>query len=91
MSMYSMFFGKNPDASVILATLGLSESDVERFRDCFIRENEIVIYTRTGGDNREYYPNTALTENEHYLRDEDDDVDCTYASYYFSFPARTLA
>ena len=34
MSLYNMLFGVNRAAPVLLATLGLTESDVPRFRDC---------------------------------------------------------
>ena len=47
-----MLFGMNPLSSVILATLGLRTADVGRFRDCFICNGEIAVYTRNGGGNR---------------------------------------
>jgi len=82
-----MLFGKNVNTEIVLAIIGLKESDVERFRDCGMDEDGILVYTRTGGGNREYYPNEKLTTNPYYRYDEDDDFDCTYASYYFNFPA----
>ena len=90
MSLYNTLFGKNPDTADILSALSLSEASIQRFRDCWIDEdnNRIVIYTRTGGNNREYFPNEALTSHPLYLYDEDDDFDNTYASYYFSLPSR---
>jgi hypothetical protein len=86
--MYNMLFGKNPDTKTILSALSLTELDVERFRDCWIdgKEDKIVIYTRTGGGNREDYPNSALVNHPLYLYDEDDDFDPTYAYYYFAIP-----
>jgi hypothetical protein len=86
--MYNLLFGKNPETADILKVIGLAESDVERFRDCGVDQahNQIWVYTRTGGGNREDYPNEALTSSPHYLYDEDDDFDCTYATYYFSIP-----
>lgn len=88
MSLYNMLFGKNPDTAPILAALNLSEGMIERFRDVWIDEDEnrIVIYTRTGGGNREYYQNEVLTSHPLYIRDEDDDFDSTYAKYYFAIP-----
>lgn len=109
MSLYNMLFGVNAGAPLLLATLGLNVGDVPRFRDCYIEGDKIVIYTRTGGGNRDYYDseqscrdcypeyfegadtpsgpwNSDLQENEYYLYDEDDDFDCTYASFYFRFP-----
>ena len=55
MSLYNMLFGVNSAAPALLATLGLTVNDVPRFRDCFIEGNNIVIHTRTGGGNRDYY------------------------------------
>ena len=61
-------------------------------------EPVIAIYTRNGGGNREcwcdQHPepgclaaiNEALTAHPLYLRDADDDFDCTYATFYFSAP-----
>lgn len=86
MSMYNLLFGKNKNSEVILALLGLKENDIERYRDVWMDEEGITIYTRTGGGNREDYPNEKLTSHPCYLRDEDDDGDCTYANYYFKFP-----
>jgi hypothetical protein len=55
MSLYNMLFGVNSAATVLLATLGLTLNDVPRFRDCYIDGEHIVIHTRTGGGNRDYY------------------------------------
>lgn len=88
MSLYNLMFGKNTDTKEVLAIIGLEEWEIERFRDCWIdeEENRICILTRTGGWNREDYPNVVLTTNQYYLYDEDDDFDNTYATYYFSIP-----
>lgn len=54
MSLYNMLFGVNYKSAVILAVLGLTPSDVGRFRDSFITpEGQIAIYTRNGGGNRD--------------------------------------
>ena len=55
MSLYNMLFGVNSAAPVLLATLGLTANDVPRFRDCYLDGEQIVIHTRTGGGNRNYY------------------------------------
>jgi hypothetical protein len=88
MSLYNLMFGVNPAANVLLATLGLTQGDVPRFRDCFIQGKEIIIHTRTGGGNRESYEeeNEELTRNPFYIGDEDDDFDSTYANFAFRFP-----
>lgn len=86
MSLYNLLFGMNPNTEILLAIIGLKQADIERYRDCGFTDDGIYVYTRTGGGNREDYPNEKLTSNEYYLRDQDDDFDCTYATYYFKFP-----
>lgn len=88
MSLYNMLFGMNPNTDIILALLGMKIQDIERFRDCGIdyTKKQIWIYTRTGGGNREDYPNVILTHHPCYISDADDDFDCTYATYVFKFP-----
>lgn len=114
MSIYGMFFKMNNITPVLLAMLGLKEEDVPRLRDCYIDGEKIVIYTRTGGGNRDYYDseescranypeyfdgkdnpagpwNSTLTANPYFLYDEDDDLDSTYAHFYFKFPEEYAA
>jgi len=50
--MYNLIHGRNPAAGIILATLGFRPEDVGRFRDAFITEGKIAIYTRNGSGNR---------------------------------------
>lgn len=93
MSIYGMFFKMNNATPVLLAMLGLKEEDVPRLRDCYIDGENIVIYTRTGGRNRDYYDNenSTLTANPYFLYDEDSDFDSTYAHFYFKFPEEYAA
>ena len=88
MGMYNMIFGQNPMSDAILATLGLTREDTGRFRDCFVSNGEIAVYTRNGGGNREDYQDIFDNLSKHfcYLRNEDDEFDCTYATIYFKFP-----
>lgn len=88
MSLYNMLFGENELADAILATLGLTKSNFGRYRDCFITENKIAVYTRNGGGNREDYQHIfdTLSTHPNYLYDKDDEFDYTYATIYFSFP-----
>jgi hypothetical protein len=84
-----MVFGVNPLAQALLEILEIDYRDVPRFRDCFLsKENTIIVYTRTGGGNREEYQsqNDAMKLHKRYLRDEDDSLDCTYAIFHFSIP-----
>lgn len=86
MSLYNMLFGTNPAAGILLELLGLSPNDFYRFRDCYLTENgEIAVYTRDGGGNRDDNT-TDVCSHPNYLRDENDDFDCTYVTYYFSVP-----
>ena len=55
MSLYNMLFGVNPSAGVLLGMLGTDIGGVPRFRDCYLSGDNIVIHTRTGGGNRDYY------------------------------------
>jgi hypothetical protein len=92
--MYNMVFGENRMGPAILATLGLSTGDFMRYRDCHVANGKIAVYTRMGGNNREMWRDEAtnedrydkLTSHKHYLDDQDDDFDNTYATFYFGFP-----
>ena len=53
--MYNIVFGENPLGEVLLAVLGLNTQSVGRYRDAFVSNGEIVVYTRNGGGNRECY------------------------------------
>lgn len=86
MSFYNMLFGQNPSTEQILSLLNLKKEDIERFRDCGIDGDGIYIFTRTGGGNRESYPNEILTSHPLYKYDFDDSFDNTYAYYYFESP-----
>ena len=49
--------------------------------------DEIHVYTRVGGGNRNCgFGEEELQQHPNYLRDEDDDFDSTYATYIFSVP-----
>tara|TARA_Y100000310_G_C20561830_1_gene753463 strand:+ start:509 stop:943 length:435 start_codon:yes stop_codon:yes gene_type:complete len=86
--MYGMLFGQNGLAPALLGALGLTRDDFGRFRDAGVAGGEIYVYTRCGGGNRADYGEVfeAMGKHANYLRDEDDDFDCTYCAFYFSFP-----
>ena len=52
MSLYNQLFGFNPAASWLMRRLNINPLHVPRFRDCFLLDGKIAIYTRTGGGNR---------------------------------------
>lgn len=90
MSLYNICNGVNPAVFFILPMLGEKHpDDYPRFRDCFLRgdNNEIHVYTRVGGGNKNCgYGEEELRKHPNYLREFDDEYDCTYATYVFSVP-----
>lgn len=103
MSMYNLVHGVNPFAGILLQALGITHAQVPRFRDCWWTGEHIVLYTRTGGGNREAYEKGGAYAEDHqgpwnddlrliegYVRDEDDSYDTTYAAFYYT-PSPTLA
>lgn len=83
-----MINGVNPATFFILPMLGEKHPDnYPRFRDCFVDNNEIHVYTRVGGGNRNCeFGEEKLQQHPNYLRDFDDEYDSTYATYVFSIP-----
>lgn len=85
-----MLFGTNPFSGVLLKAIDLNLVDIPRFRDCYLNENgsKIVVYTRTGGGNREDYEreNDFLADHPGFISDCDNDFDCTYASFFYEVP-----
>jgi hypothetical protein len=83
-----MLFGVNPDTETLLGLLGKSKAEFGRFRNVYMEDGYIVVYTRNGGGNREDYEEVFDEMSEHpwYSHDEDDSFDCTYASIYFKVP-----
>jgi len=64
-----------------------------RFRDIYFQNEEgsepkIILYTRNGGGNREWYQYVfdLLEKHPLYIADYDDDFDCTYAYIEFKAP-----
>jgi hypothetical protein len=88
MSLYNMIFGVNKLSPMILATLNLSPDDFGRFRNCFVADGKIAVYTRCGGGNRDDYVHIfdAMQAHPLFLEDVDDDFDSTYCTFFFSYP-----
>lgn len=93
MSLYNMLFGINSQTPLLLAVLGLKENDVERLRDVHASEDgkTIEIYTRTGGGNRDSYPNMTMRKLKTWQGSADDDFDSTYCTDTFSVPEKWVA
>lgn len=97
-TMYGLMHGENELATVLLAALGLTRTQVPRYRDCYWDGTHICVHTRTGGGNRDHYEernpenlegpwNSTLRDVAGYVRDEDEEYDATYATFYFVPPA----
>lgn len=93
MSMYNMLNGFNPACVFIMPMLGRKQEEWPRFRDCFVTEdNNIAIYTRVGGGNRNCgYNEEKLYEDENFIRTYDDEYDTTYGTYEFKVPEKWKA
>lgn len=87
MSFYNMLFGMNSQTDLLLAVLGLKQCDVERLRNVFVEGATIEVYTRTGGNNREDYPNLTMRKLPGWKGSVDDDYDNTYCTDTFDVPA----
>lgn len=92
MSLYNLLFGVNQDADELLKMLDLAQEDFGRFRDAYLNENgtNIIVYTRCGGGNRDYYEEVFSKMEKHpeYVTNYDDDFDCTYAYFVFNVPEK---
>jgi hypothetical protein len=74
MSLYNALFGVNQLAPFILLALGTTSDKVPRFRDAYINEDgEMIIYTRTGGGNRDYYDSPETYAATRDTSDADND------------------
>lgn len=94
--LYNAIFGMNP-ATVLVAPM-LTEERPERyfprFRDCYVEDGRIVVYTRVGGGNRfenhgdpDYdFGESKLYELPTFIETYDDDFDSTYGYYVFGVP-----
>ena len=79
--------GYNPACIMILPMLGRHTNEYPRFRDCFVEDGNIAIYTRVGGGNRNCgYGEEELYDDPNFISTYDDDFDTTYATYLFKVP-----
>lgn len=82
-----MINGVNPCTFLILPMLGKHPDEYPRFRDCFIEEDQIVVLTRVGGNNRNCgYGEDQLYSHPNFVKTYDDDFDNTYGYYVFNIP-----
>ena len=86
-NLYNMINGVNPATFIILPMLGKHPDEYPRFRDCFVNDGMIEVYTRVGGNNRNCgYGEEELYKHPNFVRTYDDDFDSTYGYYVFSVP-----
>ncbi len=94
MSLYNMVHGENPNADKLLAMLGMAREEFGRFRDAYLNGDgtEIIVYTRIGGDNRDYYDKVFedMENSDYYIQDYDDEYDETYCYFRFDVPKKYL-
>lgn len=88
MSLYNMLNGYNPACFFILPMLGRKREDYPRFRNCYVTdENNIAIFTRVGGNNRNCgFGEEILYNDENFIKTYDDDFDSTFGIYEFKVP-----
>lgn len=89
MSLYNMLMGFNPACIYLLPMLGRKQEEYPRFRDCFLEDGKIAVYTRVGGNNRGCgYGEEKLYKDPNFVATYDDDFDNTYATYLFNVPGK---
>lgn len=86
--MYNTLFGHNNMVGNCLFLINQDLSEIERFRDAIVKQNEdgkyvVEILTRTGGANKKSYPNILLHNNPNLYCTYDDEYDSTYEHYLF--------
>lgn len=95
MSMYGMVFGQTEYGPALVRLLTLKQDfEVGRYRDAWVEQDGddllIRVHTRNGGGNREDYDDGSMADHPWYVRDADDDYDCTYADWWFRPPLEEL-
>lgn len=89
MSLYNMLNGFNPACVILMPMLGRKQEEYPRFRDCFLEDGKIAIYTRVGGGNRGCgYGEEELYKDPNFVTTYDDEFDRTYATYLFNVPEK---
>ena len=92
MSMYNLVNGFNPACVWIMPMLGRKQEEYPRFRDCFVENGNIAIYTRVGGRNRNCgFGEEELYSDPNFIKTYDDEFDTTYATYLFRVPEKWKA
>lgn len=81
-----MFFENDKFDNILLSVIGIKKVEIERFRGVWYEDGQIIVCTRSGGDNAEYCPNKELSNNPNLVDGHNDEDDNTYSYYIFSIP-----
>lgn len=92
MSLYNMLFGENEESPILLGMIGVNKEYFCRYRDVELIDEgtKIRVFTRLGGGNREGYEETweKIRGHKLYIKDYDDNFDCTYAYIEYDIPEK---
>ena len=92
MSLYNMINGFSPACVLIMPMLGRKQEEYPRFRNCFVEDGMIAIFTRVGRYNKGCgFGEEELYKDPNYVRDYSDDFDPTYGTYLFNVPEKWKA
>ena len=87
--LYNIINGYNIACVLILPMLGRKQEEYPRFRDCFVKDGMIAIYTRVGGGNRGCgFGEEELYKDPNFIKTYDVDFDSSYATYLFNVPEK---
>ena len=79
----------NPACIFIMPMLGRRDTEYPRFRDCFVEDGKIAIFTRVGGNNRDCgFGEEELYADPNFVSTYDDEEDSTYGTYLFNVPEK---
>lgn len=82
---------KDPDYHKVIQAWVDSKAWISgRFRDIYVVDDNIVLYTRNGAGNREEFCFVfdILCKHPNYVGNKDDEDDPSYAKIYFNIPMR---
>lgn len=74
---------------LILPMLGRKISDYPGFRDCFVKDDKILIYVRDNPNNQNYTPcREKLMKDKNFIETWCDEQDSTHIYYSFAVPKK---
>ena len=89
MSLYNAIKGFSPATYAILPMLEIPYIVIPRYRDCFVENNKILVFTRVGGGNRNCgFGEEILLNHPNFVETYDWEEDSTYGIYEFSIPSK---